>query len=48
MDNCSIGIVAVMKVLEECQEAANVILLFSLFQSKNLTEYCRRKNSVGT
>lgn len=51
VDSCTIGIVAMMKVLDQYLETASAIVLYFFlfcFLIENLTEYYGTKNSVGT
>lgn len=50
VDSCTVGIVAMMKVLDQYMETASAIVLYFLFcfLIETLTEYCGRKNSVST
>lgn len=48
VDSCKIGIVAMIKVLDQYTETASTVFFKFCFPIESLTEYCRRKNSVGT
>lgn len=46
--SCNIGIVAVMKVLDQYMETASAIPFKCCFLIESLTQYCGRKNSADT